>query len=63
MHRSEIRNEILEQHCESCGEPLDAEADFVLTFYRGRFIVLHEECAARFIETAEPTRRPRAGYE
>lgn len=59
IHRSEVRKEILEQPCESCSEPLDADKDFVLTFCRGRFIVLHQECAAQFIQTAERRRRPK----
>lgn len=56
LTRSQVRPEIIAQGCEKCGEPIADDADFVLTFYRGRFIVLHEECAD-FIDHA--TKGPR----
>lgn len=52
IDRSSIRKDILERPCEKCDEPLAFDKDFVLTFFRGRFIVLHEECAD-FIDTAK----------
>lgn len=54
--KSQINPAIIAQGCEKCGEPIDDKIDFVLTFYRGQFIVLHEECAD-FIDTA--TKGPR----
>lgn len=44
MLKSEVRQEIIDQGCEKCGEPVSGEPVFTLTFYRGGFIVLHEEC-------------------
>lgn len=45
LNRSQVRPEIIAQGYEKCGEPIADDADFILSFYRGRFIVLHEECA------------------
>lgn len=57
MARKDVRADIIAQGCEKCGEPLPDEGEFVLTFYRGRFIVLHTECGD-FINHA--TKGPRA---
>lgn len=56
LTRSQVRPEIIAQGCEKCSEPIPDDADFVLTFYRGAFIVLHQECAD-FIDHA--TKGPR----
>ena len=50
--RSEVHPSIIAQGCEKCGEPIENNSDFVLTFYHGKFIVLHEECAD-FIDSAK----------
>jgi hypothetical protein len=55
IQRSEIRPEILARPCEKCGEAI-GDVDCVITFYRGEFILLHQECAD-FIDHA--TRGPR----
>lgn len=43
MHPDEIRADIKARPCEKCGESIPPEG-FILTFYRGQFIVLHNEC-------------------
>jgi hypothetical protein len=52
IEKSKIRKDILERVCERCGEPIPDDDDFILTFFRGQFIVLHEECA-EFIDNAQ----------
>ena len=54
MHVDDIRDDIKARNCEKCDESLDEGVDFVLTFFRGQFIVLHEECARDFIDYATP---------
>lgn len=54
--KSDIREDLQSGPCEKCGEHIYKEQDHVLTFYRGRFIILHEECAD-FIDHA--TKGPR----
>jgi RNase P subunit RPR2 len=58
IYESEIRDEIREQPCAKCGEPLDLGVDFKLTFFRGKFIVLHSECGD-FINTQQKGARHR----
>lgn len=54
LTRDQIRPDILARPCEKCSEPLEPEpSPFVLTFFRGSFIVLHDECSD-FIQTATP---------
>jgi hypothetical protein len=55
--KKDVRPEILQQPCESCGERLDPSADCMLSFYRGRFIVVHNECS-EFLSTATRALRP-----
>lgn len=52
MLRSEIRKVILERPCEKCGETIPSDVDCILTFFRGSFIMLHDECRD-FIKTAQ----------
>jgi hypothetical protein len=51
--KSEIRPEILAQGCAKCGGAILEEEDCVLTFFKGSFIVLHEDCAD-FMRHATP---------
>ena len=44
LARSEIRKDILERLCEKCGKQISEDVNFILSFYRGSFIVLHDEC-------------------
>jgi hypothetical protein len=53
LHRSEVRPEILAKPCAECGKPIGEKEDCVVTFYRGEFIVLHEECT-EFIKRGGP---------
>lgn len=48
----QVADRIKTRSCEKCGEPLDDGKDYILTFFRGSFIVLHEECGD-FIDTAK----------
>jgi hypothetical protein len=50
--RSEVRKDILGRPCEKCGELIPQDTDCILSFFRGSFIVLHEDCAD-FINTAQ----------
>ena len=52
IDKDKIRKDIIERGCERCGEPMPEEDDFVLTFFRGQFIVLHEECAEDYMNYA-----------
>ncbi len=54
--RDKVRPDILARPCEKCDEPLEDDRDFILTFFRGEFIVLHEECAG-FIDDARKGKR------
>lgn len=54
--KSEVRKEIIARGCAKCSESVDDAESFILTFCRGEFIVLHNECAD-FIEHA--TKGPR----
>lgn len=45
LHKSEIRQEILNRPCEKCRERYSENEDFILTFYQGQFITLHERCS------------------
>lgn len=45
LKREDIRPEIIAQGCEKCSGAIGDAGDFVLTFYRGRFIVLHNDCS------------------
>ena len=51
--KDNIRPDILARPCERCGESIDVDAEPIVTFYRGSFIMLHDECAKEFIATAE----------
>lgn len=55
--KSEIREDLRSGPCEKCGERISEDNDHILSFYRGSFIILHEECAD-FMEHA--TKGPRA---
>lgn len=55
MLKSELRQDIIDQGCEKCGEPMDADV-FTLTFCKGRFIVLHEECIDYIVHTRKGKR-------
>ncbi len=56
LHKSEVRQEILNRLCEKCGEGYAKEEDFILTFYRGQFITLHERCSG-FIDNPQSNKR------
>jgi hypothetical protein len=58
LTRSEVRQEIIAQGCEKCGESIGDAEDFVLTFCGGRFIVLHEECADFIDHATKGPRKP-----
>lgn len=59
--KKNIRADILNRLCERCGEPVVISKDYsgVTTFFRGEFIILHEECADDFIKYARKGTRPR----
>jgi hypothetical protein len=44
ISNDKIRDEIKLRPCEKCGKPIPAGEDYILTFFRGNFIVLHEKC-------------------
>lgn len=48
---SELPDRIRRLACEKCDEPIDEGEDSILTFCRGSFIRLHEECGD-YIDTA-----------
>ncbi len=52
IKKSDISPDILARPCERCGEAIDTDDEPILTFYRGSFIMLHDECAKEFIDTA-----------
>jgi len=55
IHVSQVRKEIREKPCFECGERIEETVDFVLTFYRGEFQVLHDEpCAGEFFARGGP---------
>lgn len=58
MLKSEVREDLRSGPCESCGEHIPEDDDLFLTFYRGSFIILHNECAGNFIETGQKSKRP-----
>ncbi len=56
---NKIRDDIKQQPCEKCGERVKeptGDSEVVLTFFRGRFILLHQECAD-FIDHATKGKR------
>jgi len=44
IKNEDVREDIKTRVCEKCGEPLEDGKDYILSFYRGSFIVLHEAC-------------------
>lgn len=56
MKASDVSDEVKKQPCEKCGEPLDEGKDFVLTYSRGKFVALHEECSD-YLETGKKGKR------
>lgn len=58
---ADVAPQIKKRPCESCGEKIDPD-NFVLTFYRGEFITLHNECDD-FIYTATKKPRPSTDME
>ena len=57
--KRELRREIIERGCAKCSESVDEDESFILTFCRGEFIVLHNECAD-FMMDATKGRRSQA---
>ena len=57
--KSEVREDLQSGVCESCGEHIPKEGSHVLSFYRGSFIILHNECAEEFIKTGVERKRPK----
>ena len=53
--RKDVRPGILAQPCEECKQPIPENHEPILTFYRGRFIILHDngECT-KFIDRGGP---------
>jgi hypothetical protein len=56
--KSQVRPEIIARGCAKCGQPIDDNENCVLTFYRGTFIVLHEECSDFIQRPTQGSRRP-----
>ena len=54
--REGVRQDILDRPCEKCGEQIDDAIDCILSFYRGSFILLHNECSD-FIDTGQKGQR------
>lgn len=63
IDRSKIRQDILDRPCERCDEVISeddyaSENEPIISFFRGSFIMLHNECAQIFVGTAQKGPRP-----
>jgi hypothetical protein len=50
--KDQIREDLRSGPCAQCGEMIALEENMIVTFHRGKFIILHTECAG-FIDHAE----------
>ena len=60
LARSQIRADILEKPCPECRQLVPEDGTGVLTFYRGEFLFLHEDCFTEFYKRGGPRPDPDA---
>ena len=48
--RDEIRQELLDAPCKECEHRIHEKDQLIISFYRGEFVVFHEDCFDKFIQ-------------
>lgn len=61
--KEEVRENLRSGPCASCGKHISQNENHTLTFCRGKFVILHMECAGHFLEygTSAPPRKGEEG--
>ena len=49
--RDEIRQDLLDAPCKGCRHRIHEKDKMSLSFYRGAFVVFHEDCFHKFFQT------------